>query len=749
MIQTVVQSTTDLLPWLPAGIPDETARLLKKAVDFITAHHKEELRDFGDSYVQHDATVAHIISQLGLNDHTLVAALLHDVALDNSNGPQVMERLRNNFPPTVYELVMAYNHLYAYTEQDKKRTDEPYSRATRMHRAILRMIDQDIKVIILSMADCLADLRRAPWLIDETKRLELATEARTIYAPLANRLGIWQLKWEMEDQAFRLLQPEQYRNIARKLDQSQASRQEKVQVNVQKLQSCLVEMGIKAKVIGRPKHIYSIYRKMERKHVDFEQVYDVQALRVILDTQIAEKTTKNLKQWELKQWEDKARSMCYQVLGAVHSLWRPIPNEFDDYIATPKANGYRSLHTAVMDEFGHHFEVQIRTDEMDRLAEFGVAAHWSYKEGGLTLSVSEVGLIERLRKSAKALNELAEGSEDPESMQQELLADRIYVFTPRGDVVDLPAGATPIDFAYQIHTAIGHRCRGAKINDKMVSLDYHLRSGEKVEIITASRGGPNRDWMNENLGFTRSARTRSKIRQWFRQQERDQNIAQGKEAVERELRRLNLNDVYTIEDIAKALHIEDIDLFLAKVGFGDIQTNQIGGAISALQQKLRPDDELRPLLQPQQKVTKQLTVQGIPGLYHKMAACCNPIPPEPIVGYITRGRGITIHRSDCKTLLMVSEKERLIEVAWGQEEERYPIPVVIRAYRRPGLVEDVANTLKGRQITVSKTKTTTAENITTIALLVEVRDLGELNWLLERLDKLPNVLEVHRQRWKE
>lgn len=743
MIQPANETITDLLPWLPAGIPDETSRLIKKAIDFINDHHKEKLRDFGDTYVQHDVAVAHIISQLGHNNHTLVAALLHDIDIDNPNDPKTQEQLRA-FPADVLNLVTSLNALYAYTEKDKKRSDATHVRAARIHRAILRIIDQDIKVIILCMADCLADLRRAPWLKDEQKRLELATEAQTIYAPLANRLGIWQLKWEIEDQAFRLLHPEQYREIARKLDQGRASRHEKVQANVQKLQSRLAEMGVKAKVIGRPKHIYSIYRKMERKHVDFGQVYDVQALRVILDTQTSEKTTKSP-----KQRDDETRTLCYQVLGAVHSLWKPIPQEFDDYIATPKANGYRSLHTAVMDEFGQHFEVQIRTDEMDRWAELGVASHWLYKESGQMLSASEVDLIERLRKSAKALNELAEGSEDLELMQQELLAERIYVFTPRGDVIDLPAGATPIDFAYQIHTEIGHRCRGAKINEKMVSLDYHLRSGQKVEIITASRGGPNRDWMNENLGFTRSARTRSKIRQWFRQQERGQNITQGKEVVERELRRLNLSDVYTIEDIAKALHIEEVDLFLAKVGFGDIQTSQIGGAISALQQKLRPDDELRPLLQSQPPVAKQLTVQGISGLYHKMAACCNPIPPAPIVGYITRGRGITIHLSDCKTLLTVSEKDRLIEVAWGQEEERYPIPIVIRAYRRPGLVDDVANVLKGRKIPVSKTKTITAESIITISLLVEVRNIGELDWLLERLDKLPNVQEARRQRWKE
>ncbi|MFW6097628.1 MAG: TGS domain-containing protein, partial [Chloroflexota bacterium] len=392
--------------------------------------------------------------------------------------------------------------------------------------------------------------------------------------------------------------------------------------------------------------------------------------------------------------------------------------------------------------------VQIRTEEMDKEAELGIAAHWAYKEDSASPTASDVRRIHSFRQLVRNLRDAKDTPDESEQLQKEFLDERIYVFTPRGDVIDLPVGSTPIDFAYQIHTEVGHRCRGARVNGKMVSLEYQLRSGDRVDIITASRGGPSRDWMSENLGYTGSARTRSKIRQWFRQQEKEQNIELGREVVERELKRLGLTDVYTVEDIANALHFDDIDQFLAKVGFGDIQGAQIGGAIAQLQQKLKPDDELRPLLQqPEPKQLSGLTVRGVSGLHTKFAGCCSPIPPEPIMGYITRGQGITVHRADCNTLEHITDKERLIEVEWGVEEERYPIPIVIHAYHRAGLVEDISNILRGRKINAPRTKKTTANSITTVYIVAEVKDLAELEWLLERIDKLPNVLEVQRQRW--
>ncbi|MEJ2747514.1 MAG: TGS domain-containing protein, partial [Anaerolineae bacterium] len=543
--------------------------------------------------------------------------------------------------------------------------------------------------------------------------------------------------------AFRYLQPDQYKEIAKKLADRRAGRAEKVEKATAKLRAKIREMGINAAVTGRPKHIYSIYRKMERKHLPFEQIHDIQAIRVILDPT----SQPDYAQKGSKEKDEIDRSLCYQVLGAVHSLWQPIPKEFDDYIATPKSNGYRSLHTAVIDnESGQTLENQIRTLRMHEEAERGVAAHWAYKEGIPRVSASVQKRIQGLRDLLTSLRDGSHGTSEEEIFETELIAERIYAYTPRGDVIELPVGSTPIDFAYQIHTEVGHRCRGARVNGKMVSLDYKLQSGDKVEIITSKRGGPSRDWMNPNLGYTGSARSRSKIRGWFREQEWDKNVEQGEEAVERELKRLGLSDDYSIPEIAQALKYEDVDEFLAKVGFGDIQSAQISGAIAILKRKLQPDDELHPLLQPQTK-PKGLTVKGVSGLHTKMAGCCSPIPPEPIIGYITRGHGVTIHRQDCAQVAAINERERLIEVDWGTEMETYPIPIIVKAYRRSGLIDEIVSMLRGQQINVPKTKTVTNNSILTIFLVAEVTSLEQLNWLLQKLETLPNVLEAYRQRW--
>lgn len=732
-----------LLGRLPAGTPNEVIQQMREAYALVEEKHADRRRPSGELYVEHDLAVASVICNLGLNDHTVVAALLHDIMAAGEGVSE--ESLYNQFGPRVTSLVLGFNNLLQYAEEKDHKTHAQKASAPKLEtirRAILAMIEQDVRIILLRLADILQDLRKARALPAEKGR-ELAHEVMNIYAPLANRLGIWQLKWELEDLAFGFLEPDHYNYIVNKLDEHRADRTEKIQDAIDKLRSKIEEMGFTATVTGRPKHIYSIYRKMERKGVGFDEIYDVHALRVILHTNHASSP----EQKSRKQRQEEARSLCYQVLGAVHSIWQPIPHEFDDYIASPKPNGYKSLHTAVMDEDGQTLEVQIRTDEMNKEAELGIAAHWAYKEENGNPSASDVRRIHWFRQLVKNLRD-ADAEEDADELQQEFLDERIYVFTPRGDVVDLPAGSTPVDFAYQIHTEVGHRCRGAQVNGKMVSLEYQLQSGDRVKIITASRGGPSRDWMNENLGYTGSARTRSKIRSWFRKQEKEQNIEHGREVVARELKRLGLNDVYTIADIAEALRFDDVDRFLAQVGFGDIQSAQIGGAIASLQQRLKPDDELRPLLQePESRASTGLTVLGVGGLHTKFAGCCNPIPPEPIKGYITRGKGITVHSAGCKTLKHISERERLIDVEWGMEEETYPIPVIVRAYHRPGLVEDISNVLKGRNINAPKTKRTTANSITTIYMLAEVSDLAELEWLLERLDKLPNVFDVRRQRW--
>jgi GTP pyrophosphokinase len=673
--------------------------------------------------VEHDLAVAHIVSDLGLDTPTICAAMLHDCLLPHSSVGE--KDIRKQLGPEIAGLVTSLSKLDMYTDSaDRSRNDRALE---SIRRALLSVIEGEPRIIIVYLADRLQELRKAGELTD-LQRQALAFEAQNIHAPLANRLGIWQIKWELEDLAFRFLEPEQYRLIAANVAEKREDRNRRIDEARRLLQRRLDEANIEAEVTGRPKHIYSIYRKMVEKGVRFDELFDIRALRVIV-----------------KQ-DDSA--LCYQVLAIVHNLWTPLNKEFDDYIARPKANGYQSLHTAVMDGRGQILEVQIRTRAMHEEAEKGIAAHWTYKEGGRApAAVSQQ--INSLRQLLTTLKETDGAYVDSSALRNELFGERIFVFTPKGDVIDLPAGATPIDFAYAIHTEVGHRCRGALVNAKMVGLDYRLKSGEKIEIITANKGGPSRDWMNESLGYTGSSRTRSKIRGWFRQQDRDKNIAIGRDVVSRELRRLGVADVYTIRDIAEALKHSDQDLFLARVGFGDIQSTQIGGAIAALQQKLKPDDELRPLLKGQESRSEKLTVKGIGGLHTKMAACCSPIPPEPIMGYITRGRGITIHTRDCKQLLATREPERWIEVEWGLEGATFPIPIVVTAYRRTGLIEDISNLLKGANVSVTKTKTVTASNLITVSLIAQVATLDQLNWTLSKLEKVPNVIEARRQKWAD
>jgi GTP diphosphokinase / guanosine-3',5'-bis(diphosphate) 3'-diphosphatase len=743
MTQISLISITELLQSMPNG---QLAQQVRQAYKFANKIHNGRQRESGELYIEHDLAVTQTMCQLSIDAPTLIASMLHDSLLPHTE--QTPESIRQAFGEEPAALIQGLEHLHAYANeaQYQQHHSPKADRKTLegVRRAVLAIIEGDIRVILIRMVDCLQDLRKASNLAAE-QRYVIANEAMNIYAPLANRLGIWQLKWELEDLAFRYLQPEKYKEIASKLAARRAERMAHIDKAVNKLQRRIRKNGLKGSITGRSKHIYSIYRKMKRKELDFDHIYDIQALRVILEP--LDESSYNKKNTKGKEEED--RHLCYQTLGLVHSLWQPIPHEFDDYIAVPKANGYQSLHTAVIDtKTGENLEVQIRTRRMHDEAEKGVAAHWNYKEGGKKVASSDKRRIENLRELLAILQDTDHEQEDDDLLENEILAERIYVFTPKGDVINLPAGATPIDFAYAIHTEVGHRCRGARINGKMVSLDYVLKSGERIEILTTNRGGPSRDWMNGSLDYTGSARTRSKIRQWFRNQEREQNILQGRGVVERELRRLGLSDVHTVSDIAHALKYEDEELFLAKVGFGDLQSRQISGAIALMEKNLHPDDELRPLLLRAPQKSQGLTVKGVSGLHTRMAKCCRPIPPEEIIGFTTRGQGITIHRADCNQVAAISEPERLIKVEWGDETAVYPIPLVLKAYRRPNIIEEIIAILRGRKINAPKTKTTSIGNIMTISLIVEVNSLEQLNWLLQKLEALPNVIEAHRQRWQ-
>jgi GTP pyrophosphokinase len=737
----------ELLNSLPDGIPDKAKQRVLLAYNFAVSAHKNQNRDTGELFIDHDLSVAQILAPLDVDTDTLIACLLHDILLPHTDV--TAEDIERMFGQEVSSLVSGLYNLQAYAQNTQytkqSNGDVDKSELEVIRQAILSIIEGDIRIILIRLADCLQDLRKAN-LLSKDQQFRIASEAMHIFAPLANRLGIWHLKWELEDLSFRYLDPTNYKKIAQKLAERRTERTRKIAIAATNLQSSILEMGLIGEVTGRSKHIYSIYRKMRRKDISFEQINDIQAIRVILYPIDPESyAVKNL-----KEKADEDRSQCYQVLGIVHSLWQPIQGEFDDYIATPKPNGYRSLHTAVIDtDTGQKLEVQIRSLSMHEEAEKGIAAHWAYKESGTKVSASSQRRIQNLRELLTTLQETEDDTTGREILEAEALAERIYAFTPNGDVVELPSDSTPIDFAYQIHTSVGHRCRGARINGKMRSLDHKLKSGDHVEIITAKRGGPSRDWMNAKLGYTGSARTRSKVRQWFRTQERGINIQQGRDVVERELKRLGLSDSYSVDEIAAALKYDDVKEFLARVGFGDIQSAQISGALMLMQKSLKPDDEeLLPLLLPKRPPAKGLTVLGASGLPIKMAGCCNPIPPEPIVGYITRGHGITIHSQNCKQLAAITDRERIVnEVDWGQETDTYPIPIVVEAYRRPHLVDDMANILRGQQIVAPKTKTVSTDSILTVYLEAEVTSLEQLNWLLKKFEALPNVIEARRQRW--
>jgi len=489
---------------------------------------------------------------------------------------------------------------------------------------------------------------------------------------------------------------------------------------VDRLKEALGQSGIQAEITGRPKHIYSIYRKIQRKGVPFESLHDIRGVRIIVPD----------------------LPSCYVTLGVIHNQWSPLPGDFDDYIASPKDNFYQSLHTAVLYDDGKTLEVQIRTPEMHQSAELGIAAHWRYKEGGKRDESFERRIL-WLRSLMDWRSDVQDATEFVDALKSDVFEDRVYVFTPKGDVIDLPAGSTPIDFAYHVHTEIGHHCRGARVNGKLVGLDYRVRTGDQVGIITTRSGGPSRDWLNTDLGLVRSQRAIAKIRQYFKRQDQEQRASAGREAVERELRRLGVEDV-TLESLAREFNYPVVNDFLAAVGSGDISPARIVGKI--LQDEHAVLEEMPALSVPSQPTTEGVNVTGLRGMLTTMARCCKPVPGDQIVGYVTRGRGATIHRNDCSNILRVGDKERLVRVSWGQAAHTYPVAVRVTAYDREGLLRDVSTVVGEEHINMNSVVSTLKAHQATIDLILEVTDLGQLSRVLNRIEALSNVVEARRVR---
>jgi GTP pyrophosphokinase len=586
-------------------------------------------------------------------------------------------------------------------------------------RKTFMAMGEDVRVVLIKLADRLHNMRTLGYM-PEAKRKRIAQETLDIFAPLANRLGIWQIKWELEDLGFRHVNPEKYREISENLALRRSERERQMENIKRNLLTQLAMVGVQPDITARPKHIYSIYRKMVRKGVPFDQVHDVRGVRIIVPDVPS----------------------CYTTLGVIHTKWRPIPAEFDDYIASPKDNFYRSLHTAVVYEDGKTLEVQIRTPEMHQNAEYGIAAHWRYKEGSQRDEEYEKRIL-WWRSLMEWRQDVDDAREFVDSMKTDVFEDRVYVFTPRGDIIDLPQRATPIDFAYHVHTDIGHRCRGAKINGKLVALDYTLKTGDKVEILTAKRGGPSRDWLNTNLGMVKTQRARSKIKNWFKRQARDQNISQGKTMLEKELRRLGLIDV-NIERLGREFDYRNLDDFYEAIGIGHLGIVRVVNHLT-LASKDEPLDEILPTGRPESG-EGGVMILGLTGLLTTMGKCCNPAPGDEIVGYITRGRGATIHRQDCPNILRIDDRERLVRVSWGEPKNTYAVPVRIRAYDRNGLMKDVSTLISDEGVNMPKVKVDVNRNLATFDLVLEVRDIVQLSRVLDRLENLPNVMEAIRVR---
>lgn len=662
--------------------------------------------------------VAAILMDFNIDLKTILAAILSDPRLANLNPkPDIKEQ----FGKKVAALVDDVNWLNKLNVYSLEMTDQP-SQTETLRRMLLSMT-QDVRAVLIKLAYRVQRLKVLPKDSYELRRF-IAQETLDIYAPIANRMGIHQLKWELEDMAFRYMKPQSYRRIAKSLTDNRVQRENCINSFIALLQKKLAEEGISAEIYGRPKHIYSIWKKMRRKQLDIDELYDLLAVRVIVDNLTA----------------------CYATLGIVHSLWQTIPKEFDDYIANPKENGYQSLHTVIIDPEGNRIEVQIRTQQMHDFAELGVAAHWSYKEGGKHDTAIE--------KNIASLRKLLDEKGDEvlsENFRSELFNDRVYVLTPAGKLIDLVKGSTPLDFAYAIHTEIGHRCRGAKVNGRIVPLTYALKSGEQVKILTAKDGGPNHNWIDLNLGYLKSSAAISKVKSWFKNQQQAQNISTGKAILDKESQRLGLK-MLNLAELAKHFNQPDTDKLLEAIGRSDINRRQLA-AFFKIPELEAPPPVLRSrsgqTLQGKMSLAKSvISVDGIDNVLTSLAHCCSPVQGNDIIGYISHKKGITIHRKDCENILHLGPEKQaqLISVNWGENKVSYAVPIVIHAFNSQNLLNDVTQILSQAKIHISNAALNTHPDFSALLnLTIQVENTDQLSQVLNKISQLPNIVDVKRK----
>ncbi|MDI6812054.1 MAG: bifunctional (p)ppGpp synthetase/guanosine-3',5'-bis(diphosphate) 3'-pyrophosphohydrolase [Desulfitobacteriaceae bacterium] len=718
-------SITELIEKLQKYIPASRLVMVERAYRFAADAHRGQLRNSGEEYIQHPLEVASILAELELDEPTLAAALLHDVIEDTDYNFVDIEK---EFGAEIAILVDGVTKLGRL--EYKTKMEQQVENLRKMFLAMAK----DIRVILIKLADRLHNMRTLKY-HSEQKQKEIAEETLEIFAPLANRLGIFRIKWELEDLAFRYLKPQEYYDLVEGIALKRREREAQINEVIEQLRKRLEEVGITADIAGRPKHLYSIYRKMVAQNKELSEIYDLTAVRVIVSSV----------------------NDCYGALGIIHTLWKPIPGRFKDYIAMPKPNMYQSLHTTLVGVHGEPFEIQIRTWEMHRTCEYGIAAHWKYKEGsGKSINSNFEQKLSWLRQLLEWQHDSRDAGEFMESLKVDLFSDTVFVFTPKGDVIELPAESCPVDYAYRVHTDVGHRCIGAKINGRIVPLDTKLTNGDIVEILTSKQAnGPSRDWLN----FVKTSQAKNRIRQWFKKEQREENMLRGKESLEREVRKLGLEPLIVLKNDrlfswAKGHNFVGIEDFYAAIGDGALSTNKI---LSRLREELTKEEREKAQLEALQqgdikakfgKVSHGVLVKGIDNLLVRFSHCCNPLPGDDIIGYITRGRGVSIHRRDCANFLARSleDRERVVEVMWDDNTDTtYAVDIHVSVGDRARLVTDVMNAVMdtrtnmlGINAHVSK------DRVAHIQLRLEIRNLEHLNFVMSRIRRVKDVLEVER-----
>ena len=714
MAMVGVKSFNQLKEKAQEYLPTEKIAVVEDAYHFAAEAHQGQVRKSGEPYIEHPLQTALILVELQLDASSLAAALLHDIP-ENCGMP--IAKIAAKFGPEIGTLVDGTTKLGKVSWQAPG-TVAREAQAENLRKMLVAMAE-DLRVVFIKLADRLHNMRTLDALLPEKQR-SIAQETLELYAPLAHRLGIWELKWQLEDLSFRYLEPEKYRRIVNLVAGRRGQRESFITQVIEVLRREFKKVDLRAEISGRPKHIYSIYQKMERysalgKH--FDDIHDLLALRVLVGTV----------------------PDCYSAVGIIHSLWRPLPEGFDDYIANPKPNGYQSLHTAVMCFGTTPLEVQIRTRDMHYVAEYGVGAHWRYKEGEKKDDHFEER-ISWLRQLVDWHRELSGAEEFLESVKTDIFIDQVFVYTPKGEIKDLPRGATPLDFAYRVHTELGHRCIGAKVNGRLVSLDYELKNGDVVEIMaTKADKGPSRDWLNPHLGFVKTSHAREKIRQWFKRQERTENIERGRQLLDKELRHLGIT--IEREELASLCNYSNVDDFLAAIGYGGITTHQVAVKLAAQQEPPKVTVEVT---QPK-PVPSAVRVLGVGDLVTHLAQCCHPVPGDKIIGYITRSRGVTIHRQDCYNVLHEDENDRLVPVEWGKTDSLYPVKIQVEAWDRVGLMRDITTVVADEKVNISSVNLVNHDDHSISAdFTLETEGLAQLSRLLKKIEAVRGVISIIR-----